>query len=429
MSRNYEVPCVPGAHSKKKEGRLLTLALTIAFVAAVGVFLSTTLACTDENGNLINKDEAFVLERLDTVKNGLDELEQEVKKAAPAEFVSRMTDATGSGWRDELHLIKKNLDIAKTNDSSIDTGDIGARINALDGVFDLEDALVKLEDKVNDADEATLKANKDAWLKTVNELQQQANTSSAKVSNEKAKDWKDRLDALKDKLAEVPSADKGISATVSGEPSPNTTDNPSPQRSFGSQFSGYVSAPIAYDNSLLKLDLIVNGERIDAREVSARTLKLVDVWSVDVQAVPSDSRVSVSGTGTQNLSEGPNTFGVTTTAPNGATWYFAFNITVERAPAPPEKSHDATLASLGILYDGQDESRRLSPSFSSGIFSYTLTSEAWFGNYEFIPAPAHSGATLSSNVEGDRYTCTVTAEDGTTTNTYTITRTPPTPAG
>lgn len=313
MSKNREESYTPKARMKKGGGTFLTGVLTIAFVAAVGVFLSTTVACEDMHSD---------------------------------------TDTTETAQGN-----KKAGDADKTSKSG-----------------------------------------------TINKNDNQSDISK----NETAKIGKE----TKQEVAQ--------DATQS-----EITQSPAPQRVLGWQ----GGATVNYDNSLLRLDLIVNGERIDAREVSARTLKLVDVWSVDVQAVPSDSRVSVSGTGTQNLSEGPNTFGVTTTAPNGTTWYFAFNITVERAPAPPEKSHDATLASLGIFYGGQDESRRLSPAFSSGIFSYTLASEAWLGNFVFSPAPAHTGATFSSNVEGDRYTCTVTAEDGTTTNTYTITRTPPTPTG
>ena len=350
-------------------GGTLSVVLTIAFVATLGLFLSTTLACQG------------------TLTLGGD------SQTVPGEI--------------------------KT-------------------VSDLEKAITNLEKDVDAADDKTMDAYRTIWLSSISKFETQVDRFSSEVSDATVKDWRKRLNALKDKLnkTETPDNKDKKETKISKEP-PSSTDNavelapggtaqpPAPQRVLGWQ----GGATVNYDNSLLRLDLIVNGERIDAREVSARTLKLVDVWSVDVQAVPSDSRVSVSGTGTQNLSEGPNTFGVTTTAPNGTTWYFAFNITVERAPAPPEKSHDATLASLGIFYGGQDESRRLSPAFSSGIFSYTLASEAWLGNFVFSPAPAHTGATFSSNVEGDRYTCTVTAEDGTTTNTYTITRTPPTPAG
>lgn len=459
MSRNHEVPRAPGAHTKKKEGRLLTLVLTLAFVAAVGVFLTTTVACDEPYNETVSK------EKITDASNRLDELEREIKNASLDEF-DKQASNRNSDWRRELNSLDGS--VFRADDllfGELSRQNVIERIDALESALDVEFNLLELEDKVNDADDATLKANKDAWLKTVNDLQQKANASSAKVSDEKAKDWNKRLDALKDKLnREVTSADKNNNATISREPSSNNNVAevapggtpytpprqqliPRPQAN-GNTVVPPIPQPVppqvdpappqtdpdptppepekSHDASLASLNVTQYNEPFDVflspaflptvYEYTLTVEPYLTLTDFDFAAVPNDSKAKVEKTVEAEKCT------IVVTAEDGVTKNTYTINRVER-----EKSHDATLLWLGITAGGEDKSSSLNPAFSPDVFSYTIETEAWISSYTFSPLATDGNATVTQSSTQDKCTIVVTAEDGVTTNTYTITRILPEP--
>ncbi|MBJ7427349.1 MAG: cadherin-like beta sandwich domain-containing protein, partial [Bacteroidia bacterium] len=138
---------------------------------------------------------------------------------------------------------------------------------------------------------------------------------------------------------------------------------------------------------------------------------------------------SGSASGALSLNVGSNTIDVLVTAHNGLTTQ-AYTITVTRI------STDATLSALTI------SSGTLSPTFASGTTSYTTNSGS--GSVTITPTRNQANATIQVRVNGGSYSSVtsgsasgslslnmgsntinvlVTAQDGSTTQTYTITAT------
>ncbi|MDR1642996.1 MAG: cadherin-like beta sandwich domain-containing protein [Clostridiales bacterium] len=144
------------------------------------------------------------------------------------------------------------------------------------------------------------------------------------------------------------------------------------------------------------------------------------VSSVTVSATPSDSSASVAGTGSKNLAVGENIITITVTAEDGTTTK-DYTVTVTRAN-PPENSADATLASLSL-----GAGVELSPLFESGIASYTASVPNGVSSVIVSATPSDPSASVAGTgsknlaVGENIITITVTAEDGTTTKSYTVT--------
>src|SRR5258708_17017841 len=132
---------------------------------------------------------------------------------------------------------------------------------------------------------------------------------------------------------------------------------------------------------------------------------------------------SVTASPALPLKVGPNTINAVVTAQNGTSAKL-YTLTVTRAP-----STNANLASLSI------SSGTLSPAFATGTTSYTTT----VGTTSITVTPTTSDAAAKVKVNGtsvssgtasanlplvvgsNTITTVVTAQDGTTTDTYTIT--------
>ncbi|WP_205910415.1 cadherin-like beta sandwich domain-containing protein, partial [Rhizobium sp. FKL33] len=162
-----------------------------------------------------------------------------------------------------------------------------------------------------------------------------------------------------------------------------------------------------------------------------------DVSSIKVTPTVSDANATVtvnsttvaSGAASGNLSldVGDNTITVEVTAEDGVTTE-TYTVTVKRAEAD---STDAMLTSLSL------SSGTLSPSFSSAIHSYTVSVDNDVSSIKVTPVVSDAGATvtvngatvtsgstsgnLSLDVGDNTITVEVTAEDGVTTETYTVT--------
>ena len=143
------------------------------------------------------------------------------------------------------------------------------------------------------------------------------------------------------------------------------------------------------------------------------------------------SVTSGSASGPLNLNVGSNTIDVEVTAQDGTT-IKTYTITVTRAAA----SNDATLSALTTTATG------LSPVFASGTNSYTASAANATTSVTVTPTSNQANATIAVQVNGGGYSSVtsgsasgalnlnvgsnaidikVTAQDGTTINTYTIT--------
>ncbi|WP_162260362.1 cadherin-like beta sandwich domain-containing protein, partial [Rhizobium sp. Root73] len=173
--------------------------------------------------------------------------------------------------------------------------------------------------------------------------------------------------------------------------------------------------------------------------VSYVTTVANEVTSVTVTPIVADatSTVKVNGTGVTSgspsgsisLVEGSNTITAVVTAQDGTTMR-AYTVTVTRS-APPPPSSDASLRAIGVT------NASLSSAFSPGTTSYTAFVANNIPSMRVIPYASEANATITVNgspvvsgatsgaislaVGATPVTILVTAADGVTTQTYTIT--------
>ncbi|MDR3328816.1 MAG: cadherin-like beta sandwich domain-containing protein, partial [Prevotellaceae bacterium] len=147
--------------------------------------------------------------------------------------------------------------------------------------------------------------------------------------------------------------------------------------------------------------------------------------SITVNATAADGKAkSVAGTGAKSLNVGSNTYNIVVTAEDNSSKTYTITVTRETAEnnPPPSPSTDATLNNI-IVSDGI-----LTPSFSKSTISYTvsvpnnvssitLTAVKSYAAQIVIGDGAKSLSVGSSNI----FNVAVIAENGTTTQTYTIT--------
>jgi hypothetical protein len=139
------------------------------------------------------------------------------------------------------------------------------------------------------------------------------------------------------------------------------------------------------------------------------------VTSINIAATAEHGSAKVTGTGTESLKVGANVFAVTVTAEDGTTRK-TYTVTVNRAA-----SADATLKTLSI------SGHALSPVFNSGTAAYTVNVPNTVSSIVIEAAATHDSAkvdgtgTKSLKVGENVFAVTVTAEDGTTRKTYTVT--------
>ena len=176
----------------------------------------------------------------------------------------------------------------------------------------------------------------------------------------------------------------------------------------------------ASSNANIK-SLAINGETIEAVEgVYSYTVgSSVDLAAVEVVytlAHPKATAAPASGFTINVPAAGAdaNTQVITVTAQDGTQ--ATYTVSVAKSA---EASHDATLSALTV--DGYT----LSPAFASDVLAYTITKAYGAANPDVL---AVSATTTDANaqtpviaINGDIFTITVTAEDGTTEMEYTIT--------
>jgi hypothetical protein len=158
-----------------------------------------------------------------------------------------------------------------------------------------------------------------------------------------------------------------------------------------------------------------------------------NIVSLQVTAIPvnpADTVEVIAGNmeddGTINLDVGANNIGIkVTSAIDGSEKSYLLIVTRE------EISNDATLSSILLSYGIESTPIDFMPEFNMDTTSYTATVEASVSEITVIAERSHSNADMTIN--GDRIisvplndgeniiTILVTAEDGSTTKTYTLT--------
>ena len=176
----------------------------------------------------------------------------------------------------------------------------------------------------------------------------------------------------------------------------------------------------ASNNANIK-SLAINGETIEAVEgVYSYTVgSSVDLAAVEVVytlAHPKATAAPASGFTINVPAAGAdaNTQVITVTAQDGTQ--ATYTVSVSKSA---EASHDATLSALAV------EGYTLDPAFDAAVLEYTITKAYGAANPD---ATAVSATATDANaqapviaINGDIFTITVTAEDGTTEMEYTIT--------
>lgn len=155
-----------------------------------------------------------------------------------------------------------------------------------------------------------------------------------------------------------------------------------------------------------------------------------DVSSINIGATKSDSKASISGTGSKTLSVGENTFKVTCTAEDGTPREYTIKVTREGESTPTEpggevkpeedtKSNDATLKSLDV------SGYTLTPAFKSDVLTYSMNVGSNIDALKVTAEANHEKASVeikgNTNFQPGMNTIyvTVTAENG-TKKTYTV---------
>lgn len=133
-----------------------------------------------------------------------------------------------------------------------------------------------------------------------------------------------------DGICVEPAADATVSAAAESTPAPVQEPTPAPTP---------TPIPKSSDSHLRVFNATFpNGKFVDMKDSQARkNITVTNVYSVDVSAITSDSRASVSGdVGTLELEDGINEFIVTVTAEDGSKSHFEYSITVLK-PAPKRR--------------------------------------------------------------------------------------------
>lgn len=141
-----------------------------------------------------------------------------------------------------------------------------------------------------------------------------------------------------------------------------------------------------------------------------------ETTSIKIYATANDSGATISGTGTKSLSTGTNTFNVKVTAEDGTTTK-TYTLNITRSAT----SSVATLSNLGITPEKYDFT-----TFTSGTLSYDVSVPYEAETIEIYATATSSSATIAGtgtktlSVGENTFSVKVTAQDGTTTKTYTL---------
>lgn len=165
--------------------------------------------------------------------------------------------------------------------------------------------------------------------------------------------------------------------------------------------------PPSSNNNLSSLTVSSGNINFDKNNTNYNISVDSNVTSINIGATAEDGGASVSGTGTKNLGYGNNSFGITVTAPIGATKTYTVNVNRK-----DDRSSNNKLSSLSVN-DGE-----INPSFNADNESYDVSVPFSVDNLR-INAKAQDGksridisdTSLIAEETKDIY-ITVTAENG-----------------
>ena len=139
------------------------------------------------------------------------------------------------------------------------------------------------------------------------------------------------------------------------------------------------------------------------------------VNTILITAIPNHPQATLIGDGSKTLQVGVNQFIITVTAEDGITTQ-NYTVTINR-----DSSTDATLANLTV------STGTLTPTFNSSTYNYSVNVANSINTILITAIPNHPQATLIGDgsktlqVGVNQFIITVTAEDGITTQNYTVT--------
>jgi hypothetical protein len=140
-----------------------------------------------------------------------------------------------------------------------------------------------------------------------------------------------------------------------------------------------------------------------------------NITNITLTATSTDVNATVVGDGLKYLNTGVNPFNITVTAQDGITTQ-TYTVTVNRG-----NNSDATLSVLSV------SAGTLTPMFSSNIYNYTVNVPYNISSITIAATPTDANATVTGDgqktlITGENFfEIKVTAEDGTTMLTYTVT--------
>lgn len=184
----------------------------------------------------------------------------------------------------------------------------------------------------------------------------------------------------------------------------------------GASININVTAPLSTNNNLSKLT-INNGTLSPTFNSSITNYNVTvesNISSININANAEDSKSTVSGTGTKNLSYGKNSFNIVVKAQNGSTKTYTINVIRK-----DNRGSDTTLKSLTV------NGGTLTPSFNKDTYEYNLSVPYSINklNINATPNDSKSVVTLYNPElvaeETTQVKITVKAENG-NTKTYNI---------
>jgi YD repeat-containing protein/predicted outer membrane repeat protein len=168
------------------------------------------------------------------------------------------------------------------------------------------------------------------------------------------------------------------------------------------------------DASLRNLTVSSGTLSFDAETTSYTVNVGNDVTNITLTATKNHEAASVGGDGLKTLNVGDNTFDIVVTAEDGTTTT-TYKVTIVRAASSDASLRNLTVSSGTLSFDAETTSYTV--NVANNVTSIDVTGTA-----------NHDGATVEGNVTnktldvGDNpVSITVTAEDGVTTRTYTVT--------
>lgn len=189
------------------------------------------------------------------------------------------------------------------------------------------------------------------------------------------------------------------------------------------------------DLTLKTLKAIFPKSQKTVNALKAHNMTVTGETQVTLIAKANSSDAVVKGAGKKSLTIGKkHKFTIKVFSKDGDhSRSYNLTITVKKGPTKPtepEKSGEASLVSVQLLFGDTDITRALTPGFQPDITQYTVTAEGGdLSNITFNAAPCKGATIIDRSLSPDKksYTITVQSEDKKNQRVYTFTAWQPAP--